>query len=170
MSKLPPQPGEAPIGDIAARLRQIQKVRNWTVQQMADAVGMPKRSLENYMRLNDAQKPGIEAAARLSSALGVSLDWLVMDTRKYEQAQEEFVKVAARFAAVSFAREITNHHLLGEEVLSERTILGMTPEECGALVGNAAVTFARIMLENGGNQTAVELLEKAMDAELSALR
>lgn len=61
---------------ISDRLRALKDQQGWTAQQMADATGMSRRTLESYMKRENAALPGLEALCQISRGLGVSLDWL----------------------------------------------------------------------------------------------
>lgn len=57
----------------------IQKYRNekgMTVQQLADAAGIPKRTVEDAMRRDTCS---VKTAIKLADALGVTLDELCRD-------------------------------------------------------------------------------------------
>lgn len=76
--------------DIAARLRQLQTKQGLTLQEMADRCGLPKRSLENYMKPKDAQRPGVDALLGIADGLNVSIDWIV--GRSEELGTPEFTR------------------------------------------------------------------------------
>lgn len=63
--------------DVAERLRMLQEQHRLTIQEMADRIGLPKRSLENYMNLKTPQRPGVDALIAIADGFNVSLDWLV---------------------------------------------------------------------------------------------
>lgn len=62
---------------VPEKLRVLQEHFGLTLQEMADRCGLPKRSLENYMRLNKPQRPGLDAICAIADGLDVSIDWLV---------------------------------------------------------------------------------------------
>lgn len=68
---------DAKTSDVAFRLRQLQAKHGLTIQEMADRCGLPKRSLENYMKQKDAQRPGLEALIGIADGMNVSIDWIV---------------------------------------------------------------------------------------------
>tara|TARA_R110002096_G_scaffold327245_8_gene521207 strand:- start:720 stop:1271 length:552 start_codon:yes stop_codon:yes gene_type:complete len=79
--------------DVANRLRQLQIKHGLTLQEMADRCGLPKRSLENYMKLKDAQRPGVDALLGIANGLNVSIDWIVgrsEDTGTPEFTREDY--------------------------------------------------------------------------------
>ena len=65
-------------GDIAGRLRQLRQRRNLTTVQMAEMTGIPKRTLDTYLREANPAVPGGEALEKLGRGLRVSLDWLAL--------------------------------------------------------------------------------------------
>lgn len=62
---------------LVQRLHQVAVRYGLTVKDMAEKCGVPKSSLEGYMRLKGAKRPGIDALILISEGLDVSLDWLV---------------------------------------------------------------------------------------------
>ena len=57
-------------------LKQIRAQEGLTVQQLADAAGLPKRTVENILRNGDCL---VSTAIKLADALGVTLDELCRD-------------------------------------------------------------------------------------------
>ena len=45
---------------IASRLRRVKEQNGWTAGEMAALIGMSRRSLESYMRKENAPLPGVE--------------------------------------------------------------------------------------------------------------
>ena len=58
------------------RLKELRLERGMTVQQLADAAGLPKRTVEEVLRRDTCS---VNTAIRLADALGVSLDELCRD-------------------------------------------------------------------------------------------
>lgn len=58
------------------RLKQIRIEKGMTVQQLADAAGLPKRTVEDILRRGDCI---VSNAIKLADALGVTLDELCRD-------------------------------------------------------------------------------------------
>jgi transcriptional regulator with XRE-family HTH domain len=85
---------DAKSSDVAARLRQLQATHKLTIQEMADRCGMPKRSLENYMRLKEPQRPGVDALIGIADGMGVSIDWIVGRSDGREVGEEERRRIA----------------------------------------------------------------------------
>jgi transcriptional regulator with XRE-family HTH domain len=65
-------------------LKQIRKQKGLTVQQLADAAGLPKRTVENVLRNGDSL---VSTAIKLADALGVTLDELCRDASEPEEAE-----------------------------------------------------------------------------------
>lgn len=59
------------------RLHELRISRGMTIQQMAELCGIPKSSMESYMRMTGAKRPGIDALIAIADGLEVSIDWLV---------------------------------------------------------------------------------------------
>ena len=58
------------------KLKQIRAEKGLTVQQLADAAGMSKRTLEDILRRGDCL---VSNAIKLADVLGVTLDELCRD-------------------------------------------------------------------------------------------
>lgn len=58
------------------RLKELRIKKGMTVQQLADAAGLPKRTVEDILRRGDCL---ISNAIKLADALGVTLDELCRD-------------------------------------------------------------------------------------------
>lgn len=58
-------------------IQHYRKERGMTVQQLADAAGIPKRTVEDAMRRDTCS---VKTAIKLADALGVTLDELCRDT------------------------------------------------------------------------------------------
>lgn len=57
-------------------IQQLRKEKGFTVQQLADASGLSKRTLEDILRRGDCL---VSNALKLADALGVTLDELCRD-------------------------------------------------------------------------------------------
>lgn len=58
-------------------IKNIRTAKGMTVQQLADAAGISKRTLEDIIRRGDCL---VSNAVKLANALGVTLDELCRDT------------------------------------------------------------------------------------------
>ena len=52
--------------EIALRLRKLRDQSGWTVADMAERTGIPKRTLDKYMLRTGASLPGFDALCSLS--------------------------------------------------------------------------------------------------------
>ena len=143
--------------DLSFRLRSLRDKRQWTVADMAERTGIPKRTLDKYMLRNNAILPGYEALLSLSKGLGVSLDWLVFGA----ESVSEVSKLIAEMAATKVSRqyfETILRELQKAKVLdpSEEVLFGLSPEmwagDMGTRVGEAVQDIA------AGGITLEELL------------
>lgn len=57
-------------------LKELRQKSGMTVQQLADAAGLPKRTVEETMRRDTCS---VKTAIKLADALGVTLDVLCRD-------------------------------------------------------------------------------------------
>lgn len=62
-------------------IKNIRTAKGMTVQQLADAAGISKRTLEDILRRGDCL---VSNAVKLADALGVTLDELCRDEPKPE--------------------------------------------------------------------------------------
>jgi len=62
-------------------IKNIRTAKGMTVQQLADAAGISKRTLEDIIRRGDCL---VSNAVKLADALGVTLDELCRDTAAHE--------------------------------------------------------------------------------------
>lgn len=61
---------------LVERLHLLRARSGLSIQQMATRCGIPKSSMESYMRLKNPKRPGIDPLISISEAMNVSLDWL----------------------------------------------------------------------------------------------
>jgi transcriptional regulator with XRE-family HTH domain len=108
---------------------------------MADACGLPKRSLENYMNLRAPQRPGLDAMLAVADGMEVSLDWLT------GRAEEELPRLLNRdeYALACFNAVLRMiHELLDEATASGTPVLtaqGFTDERNYQIAAKAMLSF-----------------------------
>lgn len=156
----------AMVSGLAARLRSLQNQRNWTVQEMAELAHLPKRTLENYMRASEPQLPGVEAAAKMAIAYGISLDWLLFGDA-YVGHVSRLTTEAARAAALPYIETIISHHKDGAAVVTDTTVLGFTAPTLAMAIGKSAGKRAAAIAEMGGAHDAVKLAAKLTEKMLA---
>lgn len=74
---------------LVQRLHQLRVGKGMTINQMAASCGLPKSSLESYMRMSGAKRPGIDALISIAEGMSVSLDWLVGRTENIDKFEAE---------------------------------------------------------------------------------
>lgn len=144
--------------EIALRLRKLRDQSGWTVADMAERSGIPKRTLDKYMLRAGASLPGFDALCSLSKGLGVSLDWLVFGADTASNGVELIVDRATNDVVILLIETILHHHKIGQpDLLTGEKILNLTPEEWGADMGLRAGEKAKSLIEGG--VTKAQLLE-----------
>ena len=69
--------GDSARGDVLVeRLHLLRARSGMNTQQFAERCGIPKSSMDSYLRAKNPKKPGIDALISISRAMNVSLDWL----------------------------------------------------------------------------------------------
>ncbi|MES2334512.1 MAG: helix-turn-helix transcriptional regulator [Pseudomonadota bacterium] len=79
---------------LVQRLHSLAVQRGLTIKDMAQMCGVPKSSLEGYMRLKNAKRPGVDALIAIADAMGVSIDWLCGRSDGRQVGEEERVRIA----------------------------------------------------------------------------
>ncbi len=79
---------------LVQRLHSLAVQHGLTIKQMAEKSGVPKSSLEGYMRLKGAKRPGIDAVISIADSMGVSIDWLVGRSEGRQIGEEERRRIA----------------------------------------------------------------------------
>ena len=136
--------------DFAARLRTLRERRGWTVVEMAERTGIPKRTLDKYMLRNGANLPGFEALLALAKGLGVSLDWLAFGADFIGNGSELLASVAAERASLSYFEMFHRFATSGERpIVDGEDLLGLTPEEWAQALGYDAGEKAQELAKQG---------------------
>ena len=93
---------------LVQRLHMLAVQRGLTIKEMAQKCGVPKSSLEGYMRLKDAKRPGVDALVAIADAMGVSTDWLVgrSDARQLGEGERRRMALAMFRLTVEILRDI----------------------------------------------------------------
>src|SRR5689334_12789198 len=74
--------------DFGRMVRDARLARKWSTQQLADAAGLSRTRLYEIER---GETPTPEASIRLASALGLRLEWSLVDPRRRAQRQRSDV-------------------------------------------------------------------------------
>lgn len=157
---------EAP-SELVQRLHSLRVGRGLTINQMADQCGLPKSSLESYMRMSGAKRPGIDALASIASGLGVSLDWLVFGSEVAGADANRLVRLSAQAAALAVFRGLLTLHRDGKTIeISDETILHLTPEEWAAEIAFDAGERAKNIATAGTSRENLIVAERVFQRAL----
>lgn len=136
--------------EVSNRLRVLRDRNNWTVADMAERTGIPKRTLDKYMLRQGASLPGLEALCALSRGLGVSLDWLVFGAPSANEHIELIADRAADHVVSLLADILLRWHREGKaDLIAGERILNLSPEELAADLGLRAAEKASSLLAEG---------------------
>lgn len=93
---------------LVQRLHQLAVRNGITVKEMAEKCGVPKSSLEGYMRLRGAKRPGVDAVIAIADAMNVSIDWLVgrSDSKEIGEAERRRIGMAMYKLVVDILKDI----------------------------------------------------------------
>lgn len=144
------------------RLRELRNRNDWTVQEMAERSGVPKRTLDKYMQKENPAQPGLDAIVMISKGLGVSLDWLLMGAETTATAQSALTRVSAYAAALPFMEAILalkNGGLLGDD---KETLGGDTAKGWAWRIAEEAGKKATGLAMNATPQETIRIAELAL--------
>ena len=93
---------------LVQRLHMLAVQRGLTIKDMAQRCGVPKSSLEGYMRLKDAKRPGVDALVSIADAMEVSTDWLVgrSDAKELGEGERRRIAIAMFRLTVEVLKDI----------------------------------------------------------------
>lgn len=138
------------VTDLSSRLRELRERNNWTVADMAERTGIPKRTLDKYMLRQSASLPGFDALCSLSRGLGVSLDWLIFGAEFASEGVELIADRAGHHVAMLFAETLLKYHSEGRtDLVTATQILSLSPEEWATDLGIRAGEFAAALVKQG---------------------
>lgn len=135
---------------VSDRLRGLRDRNGWTVADMAERTGIPKRTLDKYMLRQGASLPGFEALLALCKGLGVSLDWLVFGAEGASKGTRLIAERACNVAVKRFLEMLLReHHARGGRIIENERILRFRPEGWAQFLGDQAGDLAASMLAEG---------------------
>lgn len=138
------------MSEVAARLRYLQDQNNWTVADIAERTGLPKRTLDKYLLRQGASLPGFEALCQLSKGLGVSLDWLVFGADSASEPIALYAERAAFEVTKMMAETLLRYHQEGKPLVDGgEELLGLAPIEWGLDLGDRAADLVRDLIKAG---------------------
>lgn len=121
--------------ELVNRLHSLRISRGLTIQQMAEKCGVPKSSLESYMKMSGAKRPGIDALIAVANGMGVSIDWLVgrsVDNHSPRLSQKDYAM--ACFSVVSGLIEWMREQQKAsdESIFGHESVAGVSDAEVAA--------------------------------------
>lgn len=156
--------------EFSYRLRQLCEGNGWTVADMAERTGIPKRTLDKYMLRTGASVPGFDALVEMSKGLGISLDYLVFGAEQTSQRDALLAYKAADTAIRNFLENLYRHNEVGTEIFGDNTILTQPIELVSSTVASLAQKAAEDMNQRGITTEELlrwEVLHKERLTELS---
>ncbi|MCU0912419.1 MAG: helix-turn-helix domain-containing protein [Rhodobacteraceae bacterium] len=139
--------------DVSARLRALREENGWTVADMAERTGIPKRTLEKYMLRTGGSLPGLDALVSLSRGLGVSLDWLVFGEEIAGETMELVAtRAAAEVSAALFETLVREHRERGASIVQGEEVLRLTVDEWSLWIGETVGEKARELVSEGASK------------------
>lgn len=149
---------------ISDRLRQLKDQNGWTAAQMAEMTGISKRTIESYMRRENAPLPGVEALQQIARGLGLSLDWLLLGDSDAALGGVLLVRLTAERAALPTLRNVIETQRRNEQIPE--------PEFLAQEIGGHAAELAEMLITNGLTQTQIagfiKVSNDAAEADLKA--
>lgn len=136
--------------DVANRIRFLLDQNNWTVMDMSERTGIPKRTLDKYFLREGASLPGFEALCAISKGLGVSLDWLVFGSDFAGEGVSLLAERSAYEIVKMMAESILRYKTEGKvDLFDQGLLLNMDPEEWGFALGFEAGEVAARLVKEG---------------------
>lgn len=158
------------VDDLSTRLRSLRDRKNWTVADMAERTGIPKRTLDKYMLRSDASLPGFDALCSISKGLGVSLDWLVFGADSASENVELLATRSAYEVVLMFTDGLVRQSTeAGSRVIIGDQILTLTPEEWSADIAWRAGEKARELLLTGATKEDLLIWKEQVKERLGEL-
>lgn len=155
---------------IGATIRELQKERGYTLDELAKKIGRTGSSLSKIE--NGQNSPTLETLVRLAEALGVNVDYILRNTLKKEDYQLAIIKASLnRFYKATTAKEYIRE---GQDrnIDQNDPVLSLLAETTNPLVlqmDQELENFIRCIMEIGTSKR--EPGKKSYDDEiLAALR
>lgn len=133
--------------ELVNRLHNLRISRGLTIQQMAAKCGIPKSSLESYMKFSGAKRPGVDALITIADTMEVSLDWLVgraVDSHSPKLSQNDYALACFSVVAglINWIRE--KQAAKPESVVHSDNIAGVSDAELAAKAMLAFVDLIKL--------------------------
>lgn len=119
---------------------------------MAELCGVPKSSLESYMKMSGAKRPGVDALIAIADGMNVQLDWLVGRSEIAEAGEftKEDYAVFCHSTVVRLLSKILSEAQKDPATIDPENlrIMGMDFHDLAAV---AAVDFIDVVKRQTGN-------------------
>ncbi|MEO0343405.1 MAG: XRE family transcriptional regulator [Pseudomonadota bacterium] len=115
-------PGHAAQLNLGARVRQLRKDRNWTLEQAAKEAGLARSTLSKIE--NDQMSPTFEAVKKLAEGLGISVPQLFTPPKSEQvMARLSVTKIGQgrEHATATYEHELLAPELKSKAMLPYRT-------------------------------------------------
>lgn len=138
--------------DLAARLRELQEQTGWSVADMAERTGIPKRSFEKYLLREGASLPGFDALCQMSKGLGVSLDWLVFGVDGASEPVALLTERATYDVVRMYIETLLRYHSEGRPLVENGEVLGLQTVIAAQDLADRAGDLVRKLIKEGVNR------------------
>jgi len=135
--------------DLATRLRDLQEQTNWSVADMSERTGIPKRSFEKYLLREGASLPGFDALCQMSKGLGVSLDWLVFGADGASEPVALLAERATYDVVRLYIETLLRYHSEGRPLVENGEVLGLQTVIAAHDLADRAGDLVRKLIKEG---------------------
>lgn len=160
-----------PTPEIVNRLHALRIRNALTIQKMAEVCGLPKSSLESYMKVSGAKRPGLDALIAIADGMDVSIDWLVgrtEDSFSPKLTQREYA-LACFNAALRLLRTLRAAEGAASGPLFVGELVAGRPENL--LAADAMLDFmdaVKLYRRSGSNQDRQSIADTIVDEFVAA--
>ncbi|MGG7567740.1 helix-turn-helix domain-containing protein [Rhodovulum sp. DZ06] len=161
---------ESSPSELVLRLHQLRVERGVTIQAMAELCGLPKSTLESYMKMKAARRPGLDALIAIANGMDVSIDWLVgrASSKALDEDAKRKLAVAAYDATVHLLQQLCKAQAESSKpVISEDRIAGRTIDHTAVLAMLDFVASSGLFAAPGGQAGRTDLRD--VDAVLEVI-
>ncbi|TCP43366.1 helix-turn-helix domain-containing protein [Rhodovulum marinum] len=137
---------------LVGRLAHLAFTRGLSIREMAERCGIPKSSMEGYMRVKGAKRPGVDALIAIANGMDVSIDWLVgrsADSFSPTLSQRDYALQCFRVVESLLAWLWAQQSKSESPILTGERIAGLSRSEIAA---NAMAAFMEGMREFASNE------------------
>ena len=159
------------MSDLASRLRDLQEKTNWSVADMAERTGIPKRTFEKYVLRDAPSLPGFEALCQMSKGLGVSLDWLVFGADGASEPVALLTERATYDVVRLYIETLLRYHKEGRPLVENGEVLGLQTVIAAHDLADSAGDVVRKLITDGTTREDLLQWQAALrDRSFEAMR